>query len=105
MPDAPELPPPDSLLDLSRFTEDTRRALYDLVLEIEFTEPWYAEVYKTPRVAAERAGLEVFWAYGRWFATWRDLHAGADHPLDLQIEVVRIKEEPDSKHGIMFHGV
>jgi hypothetical protein len=95
MPDLPEvyLTPPD----LSRYSEATRRELYDRIVLIQFP----------PSTAYEpdAAGLLVFHAFGRWFGTWLDLEAPEDWPESRRRELVRIEPAPDSPEGIMLYEV
>jgi hypothetical protein len=61
--------------DLSRYTEGTRRQLYDLIIKIQFTQSSPDEATSpedswVPTYTPDEAGLTVFYAFGRWFATW-----------------------------------
>lgn len=99
-----------SLPDLSRYTEATRRTLYDRVVELQFTPPDPATVDHPedawiPTYGPDDAGLTVFHVLGRWFATWTDLDAPADLPEDRRIELVRIDADPDTPNGIMLYEV
>lgn len=95
MRDLPEVYP--TLPDLSRYTEATRRTVYDRVVRIQFT----AETPRTPK----NAGLVVFFALGRWFGTWVDLESPEDWPESHRREMVRIEPSPDAPEGIMLYEV
>ena len=62
MPDRPKSTPPD----LSRMIEATRRAVYDAVVAVHFTDPEHPAPY-TP----DDAGLLVFYVFGRWLRRGR----------------------------------
>ena len=83
--------------DLSRYTEATRRSVYDRVVRIQFTP----ETPYTP----DDAGLVVFYALGRWFGTWLDLESREDCPESVRREMVRIEPAPDAPEGIMLYEV
>src|SRR6185503_7372873 len=71
----PELVPHSTLspLDLTRYTEATRRELYDRVLRIQSVPDADDTEEPAPPFDPEAAGLTVFYILGRWFATWTDL--------------------------------
>ena len=102
---APTARPP--ALDLAVYSEATRRALYDIVVAVHFLAPaeippadWY------PDYSPERAGLTVYFAHARWFATWSRLEeAGSDLPADRRLALVRIQAAPEAPHGVAFDEV
>ncbi|HEV7671550.1 MAG TPA: hypothetical protein VGS22_23775 [Thermoanaerobaculia bacterium] len=64
------LPP----LDLSRYTEASRRALYDFISAEYFNgapAPGADSDDFVETRSPDEAGLMVFYALGRWFAVWR----------------------------------
>jgi hypothetical protein len=64
------LPP----LDLSRFSEATRRLLYDFISAEYFNgapAPGANEDDFIETRSADEAGLMIFYLLGRWFALWR----------------------------------
>jgi hypothetical protein len=69
--------------DLTRFSEGTRRRLYDRISEIVFAPPGTGT---TP----DQAGLQVVFFAGRWFATWLAVEETPDLPDRLRIRLVRI---------------
>lgn len=83
--------------DLTRYTEATRRELYDRLVLIQFPP-------STP-YEPDAAGLLVFHAFGRWFGTWLDLEAPEDWPEARRRELVRIEPAPDAPEGIMLYEV
>jgi hypothetical protein len=68
--------PPE--LDLTRFSESTRRRLYDRIVELQLTGEESAR-------APDDSGLQVVYFAGRWFATWTDLVEPLWQPLRLRI--------------------
>jgi hypothetical protein len=100
----PSLPPD---LDLEVYTEATRRALYDLVVAVQFTAPaelargdWY------PDYSPDEAGLVVLLARGRWLALWTGLEETApDLPESRCQAFVRIQAAPEAPCGVVFHEV
>jgi hypothetical protein len=107
MPELPEVyrTPPD----LTRYTESTRRDLYDRLVAIQFTAPDPATVEHPEDVFTpydpDAAGLVIFHVLGRWFATWTDLDAAPELPEDRRRELVRIEADPTTPDGIMLYEV
>lgn len=66
---------PGGVLDLVRYTEATRRALYDRIVAIQFSPVPDAAPgdWPGPTYTPDASGLNVFHAFSRWFATWTDL--------------------------------
>jgi hypothetical protein len=95
--------------DLTRYTESTRRDLYDRLVAIEFTAPDPATVEHPEDVFTpydpDAAGLMVFHVLGRWFATWTDLDAAPGLPEDRRRELVRIAASPDNPDSIVLYEV
>ncbi|MDP9120050.1 MAG: hypothetical protein M3O15_01585 [Acidobacteriota bacterium] len=106
IPPVPPTPPP---LDLSRYSEATRRALYDLTVAVHFPTwevldddgEWRA--YYT----AEDAGLVVFHFASRWFASWEmvEERGNPNLPADRKREVLNITADPEAPQGVRFHEV
>jgi hypothetical protein len=110
MPDQPNftLPPYPEPPDLTMFNELTRRALYDHVRRVVWEEPFIEEGLSAemlPRHAADYYELEVFHAFARWFAAWRNPEFDRELPLHLRYEMVRIKADPSTASGLMLHEV
>jgi hypothetical protein len=107
MPELPEVyrTPPD----LTRYTESTRRDLYDRLVAIQFTAPDPATVEHPEDVFTpqdpDAAGLAIFHILGRWFATWTDLDAAPDAEEDRRRELVRIEADSTTPDGIMLYEV
>jgi hypothetical protein len=80
-------------LDLSVFSEETRLALYEVVAAENFgpaeTAPGESSV---PQYTAEQAGLEVVFAWGRWFATWWRLELADTLPEAQRRETLLLEE-------------
>jgi hypothetical protein len=95
--------------DLTRYTESTRRDLYDRLIAIQFTAPDPATVEHPDDVFTpydpDAAGLVIFHVLGRWFATWTDLDAAPELPEDRRRELVRIAVSPDSPDSIVLYEV
>jgi hypothetical protein len=106
MPELSEVYPP---LDLSRYTESTRRDLYARLVAIQFTAPDPATVEHpedvwTPTQTPDEAELTVFYLFGCWFAYWRELPEPG-LPAWRLTELVRIEAAPDSPDGIILYEV
>jgi hypothetical protein len=107
-------PPPDSTsspsdpprIDLARFTEATRRAIWDALAASCFGAT--AEEARMAEAAgdwvevhsAEEAGLSVFSAWGRWLAVWRVLDEPAGAPERFLYDVVSLHEDPGRPGGL-----
>ncbi len=104
MPELPEVYPDP--LDLTRYSEATRRRLYDAVVGVQFTPIEDAQPgdWPGPSYTPEAAGLNVFHAFHRWFAAWTDLDE-PDLPPDQRQELVRIVADPRSPYGISLEEV
>jgi hypothetical protein len=91
-------------LDLSVFSEATQRALYEVVVADNFrqTEPSPGEVL-VPQYTPEQAGLEVVWAWGRWFATWLKLELPDNLPEAERREIL-VLEENRHRPGTLGYG-
>ena len=105
MPDLPDSTP----LDLTRYSEATRRSLYDQIVEIQFTpeDPESAkhpEDVWNPKQTPDEAGLTVFFLFGRWVAFWRDVPEPGLPEWRLT-EMVRIQTAPGTPGGIMLFEV
>jgi hypothetical protein len=101
MPELPEVYP--TPLDLTRYTEATRRELYDRLVAIQFTPQDPADPEADPVQDPDDAGLTVFFLFGRWFAYWRG-EALPGLPSWRLTEMVRI-QPADTPDGIMLYEV
>ena len=72
-----------SALDLTRFSESTRRRLYERIVEIQFAGEGDAR-------APDDSGLQVVYFAGRWFATWTDVAEPLWRPVPLRMRIVRV---------------
>ncbi|MFL6203153.1 MAG: hypothetical protein ACJ76J_28625 [Thermoanaerobaculia bacterium] len=86
-------------LDLVPYSEDLRRLLYDAVARIVLAP--------APGEPGPDAGdLAVYYAWGRWFAVWRELGEDAGMlPLSQVWQVARVSWDPHMPDGIMLHEV
>ena len=100
-------------VDLSRPTESTRRALYDLVVRIHFTPtPEEIQMAKEdpgnhwiPDYGPDAAELTVWYDRGRWYASWLSLEEEPDPRAPWRLwSVVRIVEDADPSNpaGVAF---
>lgn len=94
-------------LDLHAASEETRQALYDLVVRDNFTPqpdqaPGDAWV---PPYSPEQAGLRVYFEHGRWFATWLKLEEPEDLPEAERRELLVLTEAPDEPGRLVYCGV
>jgi len=115
MPDQPKLTPPGEPpgpppLDLTKFNETTRTYVWAHVYGVAFLEPYmefggFDSSLPHPRGEADRAELQIFWAFGRWFAAWRNEEIQCHLPPHLRFEVVQIKADPNADGGLMLHEV
>lgn len=94
-------------LDFRAESEETRKALYDLVVRDNFT-PQGAEDPEEegcPPYTPEEAALQVFFAHGRWMATWLRLEEPEDLPEGERRELLVLAEAPDEPGRLIYHGV
>ncbi|HET9225185.1 MAG TPA: hypothetical protein VFR31_00845 [Thermoanaerobaculia bacterium] len=78
-------------LDETPYSESLRRLLYDAVARI---------------VDRDAEDLVIYYAWGRWFAVWRDLEEEAHElPASRVWQVVRVAYDPSAPDRIMLHGV
>ncbi|HKI05606.1 MAG TPA: hypothetical protein VKK31_26740 [Thermoanaerobaculia bacterium] len=103
MPELPEVYPKP--LDLTRYTEATRRELYDRLVSIQFTpqDPPLDPEDAAPVQDPDAAGLTVFYLFGRWFAYWQG-EPEPGLPSWRLTEMVRI-QAADTPDGIMLYEV
>jgi hypothetical protein len=92
--------------NLNSDTEATRRTLYDLVVQMQFSlvEDAGPGEWSGPTYTPDECGLKVFHVFSRWFATWTDLDEPS-LPPDRQQELVRIVADSSSRFGIMLEEV
>ncbi|HWM90624.1 MAG TPA: hypothetical protein VN493_07645 [Thermoanaerobaculia bacterium] len=100
--DFPDIPN----LDQAPYSEDLRRALYDAVVQLELAEHPEREE-DVPAFDPDAGRLTVFYAWGRWFAVWRDLESEETDrlPPSRRWQVVRIQSDPARPAGIVLHEV
>ncbi len=93
-------------LDLDRYSEQTRRDLYDLVVEMQFSpiEGAGPDDYPGPSYTPDEAGLAVFYLCSRWFATWTNLDE-KNQPEERRIELVRLEADSSALFGLIMHEV
>jgi len=91
-------------LDLTRYSETTRRRLYDSLQETHFFYPGHDPDHDTLPYTAEDAGLSVLFVYGRWVAVWTRLEVESFRPEADRIEVLFIKPTTENALGVMLYG-
>jgi hypothetical protein len=91
-------PATSTMLDLAHFSEDLRRRLYHQVSEMHFARP-------DSRHTPDQAGLQVFYAAGRWFASWIDLDEPATLHDRLRVRIARIAVDAEETSAIELHEV
>lgn len=79
--------PGSGAFDLTRFSEATRRWLYERIAASEFGE--------AEGLDPDEAGLQVVHFGGRWFALWQDLEEPVTSPERLRVRLVRIGARPE----------
>jgi hypothetical protein len=94
-------------LGLSTFSEETRRALYEIVVRDNFTPRQLdgSEDLWSPPYTGEQAGVEVFWSHGRWFATWLKLEEPEDLPEAERRELLLLEEDPAEPGTLLYREV
>jgi hypothetical protein len=106
----PLLPGEAPPLDLTKFNETTRNYVWAHVYGVAFLEPYmenggFDSSLPHPRVEADRAELQIFWTFGRWFAAWRNEEIQRHLPPHLRFEIVQIKADPNADGGLMLFEV
>jgi hypothetical protein len=105
---------PTQRIDLSTYTEPTRRAVYDAVVAIFFSstpeEITAAQAEADPEThtvtySPDEAGLKVYHELGRWIVTWMRLEVSADIPEEFRRELLLVEEVPTVPHGILLREV
>jgi hypothetical protein len=94
-------------LDLRSDSEETRQALYDLVVRDNFI-PWPdrdPDDQWIPPYTPEQARLKIFFDHGRWFATWLKLEEPADLPDAKRRELLVLTEAPDEPGRLIYREV
>lgn len=94
MPEHPKSTP----LDLTRYTEATRRELYDRVVQHLWT-PIDPGDY-VPPFTPDACGLTVAYSHGRWLLLYIDLEEPTDAPADRRAVMSRILSDPSKRFGI-----
>jgi hypothetical protein len=103
-------------LDLTHYTEATRRELYDRLVRLLRASPEgppgaresaavEGETEPVPEFDPMASQLMAFHAFGRWFAAWTSLDVPEGLPEHLRWELVRIQPSPESPEGIMLFEV
>lgn len=83
--------------NLMRFSEATRRRLYERIAASQFGGPGGP--------GPDEAGLQVVHFGGRWFALWRDLEEPETVPERLRMRIVRIGARLDEPEEIELYEV
>jgi hypothetical protein len=105
--------PTPKLIDLSTYTEATRRAVYDAVVAIFFSPTpeeiaaFQADPENHPAItySPDEAGLKIYHELGRWIVTWTRLEFSADIPEEFRRELLLVETAPAAPYGILLHEV
>lgn len=94
-------------LDEAPYSEGLRRLLYDAVARIVLApEPGEPGLTLVPQAGADAGNLAIFYAWGRWFAVWRDLAEDEGAlPVSRIWQVVRLSADPSTPDGVLLHEV
>jgi hypothetical protein len=100
-------------IDLSTYTEATRRAVYDAVVAIHFSPtPEDIEAAETDpenhfviTYSPDAAGLKVYHELGRWLVTWTRLEMARDVPEEFRRELLIVEEVPGAPFGILLYEI
>ncbi len=87
-------------LDLTRYTESTRRELYDRVVQHLWTPDAPGDY--VPSYTPDAAQLTVMYTHGRWIVLYLDLEEPADAPPDQRAVMSRIVADPERPFGIQL---
>jgi hypothetical protein len=95
-------PTPPNVPNLNSDTEHVHRELYDLIVTMHFS-PLPAESvgpgdYAGPTTIPIPPGLKVFYALGRWFATWSVMDNPGNYE-HLATALVRVVADPDQQYA------
>ena len=85
-------------LDLTRYTEGTRRELYARVVQHLWT-PLGPGDY-VPSYTPDAAELTVMYTHGRWIVLYMDLEEPEDALPDQRAVMSRVVADPDSRFGV-----
>ena len=87
-------------LNLSHYTEAIRREVYDRVAAMVWTKESPDD--HIPSFTPDQAGLMVFYAFGRWFATWSDVETSGPGVVERRTELVLVQEDTVNRFGIIL---
>ena len=105
MPEHPQFIPSSSL---RRYTEATRRALYDATVAVHFPPAGLADAEEcAPSYSPDDAGLTILYVGDRWLALWEMVEErdNPELPPDRKRELLRIAADPSLPFGIAFSEV
>jgi hypothetical protein len=96
-------PPAWRTWDLSVYSKEMERRLYDFVAEQSFGARGGPNPDDTwvPQATPEQAQLRVWFEYGRWWAAFRKLNVPESAPEEERWEVLRL-DENEQKPGTLF---
>lgn len=89
--------------DLTRYTEATRRALYDAVVADIWTPRDPGD--NVPTYTPDAAQLTVLYMQGRWLVLWTDLEEPETAPPEQRLVMSRIMADKDRPFGIQLSEV
>ena len=94
--------PDASRLDLSRYREETRAALYRLAVAAQWSKWTEIDEYEIPTFSPDEAELTIHYWRGRWFVTWDNLDSPTWAPIEESKPLLRIEACPSLPLGLRF---
>lgn len=95
--------------DLTRFSDETRMAIYSAVVGDYFSprvlDPATSDEVWTPTYGPDEAELQVVFLYGRWFVTWSKLDVPPDSPEDDRRELLLIATDDERPNTLLYREV
>jgi hypothetical protein len=95
--------PDAAKLDLGRYSEETRSALYLLAVTEYWTRRGEADEYEIPDFTPDQAELTVHFFCRRWFVSWRDLGQPRSAPVEDREPLLQIEINPGRPLGVSFN--
>jgi len=92
-------------LDLTTFSEATRRAIYEQVVADNFTTQFVEGQWWDPLYEPDQAEMQVLYLYGRRLVTWRKLEESPNAPEQEWRELLLVQPDPKSARGITFQEI
>jgi hypothetical protein len=97
--------PAPTALDLTIYSDVTRRAIYHSVVEQSFSRLLIEGEWCDPPGTADEAELQVLFLFGRWLATYRNLEAPEDAPENERRELLLVEPDSNLPEGFSFREI